>query len=285
MTVLLKKAATLVASAGLTLVGLLVAGCGESSRKGYRIEKGEVVVYTGWPAQRTVIGEADAESFTEINDEYGKDKSHVFYLWRVIPNADPATFAYLAGGYSKDKNSGYSQDQVISNDGLHFDIVPNPNETASNRTAEGIAYARDSRQVYRSRIAVEGADPATFVFVPMFNGNYLTYDRRGVYSYDKPIEGADGSTFRKVSDFHFCDKQGAWGLSLGRETHWVPMATVDVATFTGIGKNYAKDKQHVYYGIDTIKGADPATFEETGYLTGKDKNGLYSSGYRATDKN
>jgi hypothetical protein len=285
MNFLLKKMTAFLVIAGLLAGTLLLKGCGPGARKGYRIENGEVVLYTGFPASRAVVGAADAGSFGEINDEYGKDKNRVFYLGKTIPNADPATFRYLAGSYSKDKNRGYSRDQLISTDGANFNIVPNPNETASNVTAEGIAYAHDSQRVYKDVMTIEGADPATFAVSPMFNGYYLTHDRRRVYFYDQPMEGVDGATFRKVSNFHFSDKNGAWGLVLGRDTFWKPIAKVDIATFSGIGNNYAKDKQRVYFSDFAVKGADPATFEETAYLQGKDKNGTYSSGYRSTDKN
>ena len=271
--------------AGLLAGGLLLTSCGPGARKGYRIENGEVVLYTGFPANRAVIGVADAASFVEINDVYGKDKNRVFYLGRTIPNADPDTFVYLAGSYCKDKNSGYSRDQRISTDAAHFNIVPNPDETATNQSAAGIAYAHDSHRVYKDVMTIDGADPATFAVVPMFNGYYLTHDRRHVYFYDKPLEGVDGATFRKVSSFHFNDKTGAWGLVLGRDIAWKPIAKVDLTTFSGVGDHYAKDKQRVYFSDYAVKGADPATFEETVYLQGKDKNGTYSSGYRATDKN
>ncbi|MVM39278.1 hypothetical protein GO730_19800 [Spirosoma sp. HMF3257] len=192
MNFLVKKVVGPFASVAITLIGLLVLGCGPSSRRGYRIEKGEVVIYTGWPASRSIIGEADADSFTAINDEYGKDKTHVFYIGKIIPNADPATFEYLSGAYSRDKNNGYSRDKLISTDGPHVKVVPNINDTPTNVTAEGAPYVRDRYRVYKDTFIIEGADPASFVFVPMFNGNYLTHDNRRVYFQDRPIEGADG---------------------------------------------------------------------------------------------
>ncbi len=285
MNFLVKKMIALFALAGLMAGSLLLTSCGPSARKGYRIENGEVVLYTGFPANRAVIGAADAESFTVINDDYGKDKGHAFYLGKVIPNADPATYTYLAGSYSKDKNSGYSRDQLISNDGANFNIVPNPSETPANVSAEGIAYAHDSHRVYKDVNTIDGADPATFTVVPMFNGYYLAHDNQRVYFQDRPMEGVDGATFRKVSDFNFNDKYGAWGLVLGKDIYWSPIANVDIATFSGIKTYYAKDKKGVYFSNYIVPGADPATFKETDYLEGSDKNGHYSSGYRTTDKN
>lgn len=285
MTFLLRKMVAFFTFMGFIAVSLLLANCGPGARKGYRVESGEVVHYAGFPANRSVIKAADAESFTAINDDYGNDKNHAFYLGKPIPNADPATFTYLAGSYSKDSKNGYSRDQLISTDGPNFDIVPNPNETPTNVSAEGIAYARDSRRVYKDVITIDGADPATFAVVPMFNGNYLTHDRRRVYFQDRPIAGVDGATFRKVSDFNFHDKHGAWGLVLGRDSYWSPIAGVDLATFSGVGQYYAKDKKRVYFSNYPVKDADPITFKETDYLQARDKHGDYSSGYHATAKN
>ncbi|MVM33097.1 hypothetical protein GO755_23855 [Spirosoma sp. HMF4905] len=285
MMFLLKKVFGPFASVILTLIGLLLIGCGPGSRRGYRIENGEVAMYRGWPATRSIIGEADTDSFTIINDDYGKDKNHVFYIGQIIPNADPATFEYLSGAYSRDKNNGYSRNVLISTDGPHFKVIPNVNDTPTNVTAEGAPYVRDRYKVYKDTFIIEGADPASFVFVPMFNGNYLTHDNRRVYFQDKPIEGADGGTFRKVSDFNFCDKHSAWGLVLGQYTHWAPVEKVDVATFSGAGQYYSKDKQRVYFSDHTVKGADPATFKETTYLQAKDKYRTYSSGYGKDQSN
>ncbi|WP_185731288.1 DKNYY domain-containing protein [Larkinella rosea] len=249
---------------GIVTGSWLLTGCGKSARNGYRVEDGKVVLYSGFPASVRLLEGADAESFVAITDHFGKDKNHAYFYERIIPDADPATFTFLASSYSRDKNRGYSCEKLISNDGAHFNIVPNPNETATSVSAEGIPYARDRRQVYKDTNVIEGADPATFTMVPMFNGIYLTYDHRRVYFHDQPLEGADGATFQKVSEFHFTTQQGAWGLALGRETHWERMPDVDLATFTGLGKNHARDKNHVYSGNSVLKKADPNTFQETG---------------------
>ncbi|CAN5223671.1 hypothetical protein BH09BAC4_BH09BAC4_49260 [soil metagenome] len=284
MMFILRKMFLLFAFAGLIAVSLFLKSCGAGFRKGYKIENGEVVRYSGFPATRNVIGEADARSFVALNDDFGKDKKHAFYLGNSILNADAATFEYLASAYSRDKNNGYSRDQLISTDGAHFNFVPNPNETPVNVSAEGIPFARDRYRVYKDTYIVEGADPATFTMVPMFNGNYLTHDRRRVYFQEQPMAGADGATFQKVSDFYFKDKQHAWCLILGRNIYWSQMDNVDVVTFVSLGKSYAKDKKRVYIETDTIAGADPATFNETDYLASRAKNKLQAAGDSATAK-
>jgi hypothetical protein len=285
MIFILKKMFLLFALAGLIAVSIFLKGCGAGFRKGYKIENGEVVRYSGFPATRDIIAEADAKSFVALNDDFGKDKNHAFYLGNIVPKADAATFEYLASAYSRDKNNGYSRDQLISTDGPHFNFVPNPNETPVSVSAEGIPFARDRYRVYKDTYIVEGADPATFTMVPMFNGNYLTHDRRRVYFHEQPMEGADGATFQKVSDFHFKDKQHAWGLILGKDIYWSLIENVDAATFVSLGKSYAKDKKRVYIVTDTIAGADPATFNEKDYLAARAKNKLHSAGDSTTAKN
>ncbi|MBD2703846.1 DKNYY domain-containing protein [Spirosoma sp. BT702] len=280
MKILFRK---LVAYSPLAAIAALLFGCSESARSGYRIEDGEVVLYTGFPANRSVVKEANVATFKAINKVYSKDEKQVFYRGQPIAKADPATFEYLAGDYSKDRANGYFQEKRISTDGHHFDIVPNPAETSSNVTAEGIAYARDSRYVYRSTEIVKGADPATFKVVPMFNGNYLTHDRRYIYFHDRPIEGANGQSFRKIAELTFTDGRSVWGLELGKDTYWNRMTDVDITSLKSAGSYYALDKNHVYLGNDQLPDADPDTFEETGYLTGKDKNATYQSRNRSAN--
>lgn len=269
-----------ISALGLALLGLLFKSCSmpDGLKSGYKIEDQQVVFYHGFPAQRQLVAEADPRTFKSINREYGKDKTRVFYYGKVLPKADPASFEYLGGAFSKDKNYGFTRDEIISEDGAHFEIVPNPNETPGNVTAEGIVYARDRRKVYNNSIEIRGADPATFVFVPMFNGNFLAHDRFHVFWQDQPLEGVDGGTFQALSEFHFKDKSAVWCLSLGRETQWLPMEGVDLPTFEGLKRFYAKDKNRVYYQNTVVEGADLATFEETENHQARDKTGTYQSG-------
>lgn len=269
-----------IAAVGLALLSLLFKSCSlpDGMKSGYKIEDNQVVFYHGFPASRQVIAQADPKSFKSINTEYGKDKTNVFYYGKIILQADPASFQYLASAYSRDKNYGFTRDEIISEDGAHFEIVPNRNETSNNVTAEGIVYARDRKKVYDGTMAVEGADPVTFEFVPMFNGNYLARDRYHVFWQDRPLEGVDGESFQALTEFHFKDKNQAWCLSLGRETSWKPFSGVDLATFKGLKRFYAKDKNQVYYEDRVVEGADVATFEETENHQAKDKNATYQSG-------
>ncbi|WP_428661125.1 DKNYY domain-containing protein [Runella sp.] len=273
-------------SLGIAAFALLFKGCKlpEGMRNGYAFEDGKVVHYAGFPARRIVMEQADAASFKAINDNYGKDKHYVFLSGKVIENADPATFVFLGGSYSKDKNHGYTRDEIISTDAAHFEIVPNPEETPTNVTAQGIAYAKDSRYIYKGNFKITNADPATFEFVPMFNGYYVCRDKNYVFWQDNPLEGIDGQSFKRVSEMYFKDKNGVWSISLGRTIEWVPVPSADAETFTAVKRFYGRDKNSVFYENRKVEGADPATFEETENYGGKDKTGNYQSGVFITGK-
>lgn len=268
-------------SYNIALVSLLLKSCSlpEGMSSGYRIQDGKVMLYTGFPAQKREVGQADANSFEAINAEYGKDKNHVFLLGDIIKNADPTTFVHMANTFAKDRNHGFINGKMVSSDPAHFSIVPNPNETPNNVSAEGIVYARDSRNVFTyNGDVLTGADPATFRFVPMFNGYSLAVDKHYVYFQHRPLQNIDGQTFTKLSDIYFKDKTAVWMLSLGKDVQWITIPEADVATFKSLKKWYAKDKNHVYYERNIVEGADPATFKEMENGEGQDKNNTYQSG-------
>lgn len=266
---------------GFACLILLLQSCikSDEGKSGYKIEDGQVVFYRGYPVKREVVKEADPHTFKSINGDYGKDKKQVFYYGKILPKADPASFVCLDRPFSRDKNYGFSSDKILSEDGSHFRIIPNPPSTAKN--VERLVYARDRHHVYTKGGVVTGADPKTFVLVPMFSGNYLGHDHKQVYWYNKPLAGADGSSFKRITEFHFKDKNAVWVFFMANSAYWRPIHGADVPSFEGLGRFYARDKNQVYYGDGMIiDGADPATFEELEHWDARDKNGTYHKGIK-----
>jgi len=240
-----------------SLLGLIFSSC-EGLKKGFHIESDLVMFYSGFPATASIVAGADASSFEAINDEYGKDKKHVFYRRSMIINADPDTFEVLGGAFSRDKNHGYAfktyQEIIpVTNDPAHFEIVPNMKGVQDDYTDDAIIYARDREHVYSGSEILTSADPATFFYVPMRAGTgfSLARDKQFVYWRDTPIPEADGSTFKVVSYDYFKDKNAVWGTSIDNRgnSSWAKLPDTDVATFEVIGKDlrYGKDKKHYYY--------------------------------------
>lgn len=123
----------------------------------------------------------DFSSFTIIKDIQGLGKdNHVVYLafpngegwfYKVIPEADPATFASVQGGpYAKDKKNVYYLD-------LPFEVRK-----------------------------IEGADGSTFAVLGQcaaveVSRAYYAWDAKSVIGGDKIISGADRDTFKIAANF------------------------------------------------------------------------------------
>ncbi len=244
----------------------------DGMKTGYKTENNKIVHYSGFPAHKVVVDQADVKSFISINDNYGKDKNNVYLDENIINNADAQTFEYLGGPYSKDKNNAYYQSEVLSDDAAGFRILTNSDNPGA------IIYALDSKLVYKDSWIVKNADAATFTFVPMFNGYYLAYDKYKVYFNEIPLDDADGAGFQKVSGLYFKDKANAWALLLGKDSKWEKIPNADPGSFEAVKEFYAKDKKNVFYENKVVAGADISSFKETTIDEAKDKNGSYSRG-------
>ncbi|MCX2680460.1 DKNYY domain-containing protein [Galbibacter sp. EGI 63066] len=67
------------------------------------------VIYDGFE-----IGTVDIPSFQVVHESYAKDKERVFYLGKMIENADPNTFEIFETPYfSKDKNHVYVDGKIL----------------------------------------------------------------------------------------------------------------------------------------------------------------------------
>lgn len=55
----------------------------------------------------------DANTFEVLDYPYCKDKNHVYYGEKLIPDADPETFEVLSPKYAKDKNHVYDEGELL----------------------------------------------------------------------------------------------------------------------------------------------------------------------------
>ena len=113
----------------LTLTCLFLASC----NSGYQKENGEWawVSYDEAAGKRVAkIDPVDDSSFQVIKGykEYAKDKNSVFYIGRIIEDADPNTFSVLnKKGYSIDqKNVFLTWEKVIFADPQSFQLIEAP---------------------------------------------------------------------------------------------------------------------------------------------------------------
>lgn len=60
-------------------------------------------------------GNIDMESFEVVGDGYTKDKNHVYYKDKLLPDSHPQTFEILSKEYAKDKNKVYNLGVILEN--------------------------------------------------------------------------------------------------------------------------------------------------------------------------
>ena len=154
-----------------------MSACGAPWGHRYVQENGIIYYYDGldYPQRQEVP--ADSNSFEILSDLYGKDKTYVYFMGKIIEGADLKTFKLFNDGYGEP------------------------------------SFAKDIRYVYQYGEKVEGADPLTIEAAGIDNNMYLK-DARSVFVDNEKIEGADPETFQLVSCGIVKDKNSVYWINL-----------------------------------------------------------------------
>jgi hypothetical protein len=288
----------------------------------YRVRGDQVWFSSRHPDSNQIVNGVDTATFRDISpysgegpcagriNDYARDKDHVIYRGNVLAGADPDTFVFMDGIYTKDRSAVYSGATRLTNrveefrrlpigvwatDGKHYFYKETKFEGEGfEKVPNGYEYARTSIKVYNGGKALI-ADAASFEVVQIVGG--MTKDKHRVYYYDVPIAGADPVTITKIAGSLFKDKRAVY--SEGREIVGLDPATArtfpldgrytvddsavylnykkidrDPATFQVLDRHpaYTKDKHAVYYESVAIEFSDSATVVPTSNSSGYDKN-------------
>lgn len=237
----------------------------------------------------------------------GFDAHSVFWYSSQIKGADPASFEFVAGQYSKDKKAAYYQHYFLTDDVAHFESVgPYMRDSKNIYFAgepfsddaphfervgdESSQYYRDSKQCWHYISLIKGADPATLRHL---GGNYAA-DARHVYFEMCQMDGADSRSFKILERGFSADAghvffkclpiEGADPASFRilnddysadkQQCYFMgyPLPGADPKSLVIIDKFYAKDAKHVWINGKPIEGADPATFEVENGSAGKSRD-------------
>lgn len=229
----------------------------------------------------------DIKSVEIISSNYLKDKSHVYFKYMQIKNADPASFEILClknNSFARDKNMIYFEGHAFKD--LDLESV----QFAGGKC--GCPILKDKNHLY-STFNISVNTDENYIISPVQNVNPDKYqylndfygkdDKVGYYKC-KPIEGSDAQTFNLLGEF-------------ARDSNCVyynglPVKEIDPATFTLIkGGGYTKDRNGVYLGLNSfddkngqpiyftpkiVVGADPESFvmipgEKIDYAKDKEK--------------
>ncbi len=155
-----------------------------SNHEGYFVDKNGVYVDKSLGtlnADTSKIVDADRDTFMVL-EEYGmaKDKNHVYYGGKVVPNVDAPTFEVLNGTYFRDAYSIYSDQYsgfqpLRGSDVCTFELIGYKKDDWSG-------YAKDKNTVYYRDTPLEGSDPASFqVLERDANGLQKAFDKYREY--------------------------------------------------------------------------------------------------------
>jgi hypothetical protein len=160
---------------------------------------------------------------------------------RELDGVDASTFEYLGSKYSKDANSVY-----------YFDILLTDADVGTFEVLD--AYAKDQNSVYFWNASIEGVDVDSFVE----KGPYYGVDKDQIYYCYNSVEGSDAASFEDLgrTDMYgyFKDKDTVYFMGHKDCDFFIELKDVDVETFEFLGEGYTKDKNSVYYENKKVEG-------------------------------
>lgn len=248
------RALVLAAVLGLSV---LAGGCGKSEPD-FALKDGL------WHYRNAAIPEADAKTFTVLDEHHAKDRHRVYYgdsyrkgqeYWsirhdrvRTLEGADPASFRVMQQDYARDATRLYHEGQRIEVKDLEsFEILSD-------------GFARDRVTGYYLRVPIAGSDGASF---QVLDWRYSRDKSRVYYSDYDSAGGAHRPTVRSVV-----------------------LKGADPAAFTVLDRGYAKTSKAVWFRGEPVRGAHAESFETPPDLLegadARDRNGHFQHGLRVT---
>lgn len=278
--------ATAVASVFAAMLALL-AGCSSDDEPsslvdaaGYHVRNGTVYYLNAFPGNAFRVDGADSSTLEVFDRTYARDRARVYINGHPLDGADAGSFELLdRQGFSKDRGHVYQHDQAISEDPANFaflgsglsrdsiNVYWTDGSVLSSDAANFVIiideghylFAKDSEEVFVNGRVIVGASPATF---RVLEGAY-SRDDSTVFYFDAQIPGAEAATFGPLEGPYAADKRRAYWMGK-------PIPDADPATFEVLNANFecAADRTRAYYRQTVIRGADPATFPPGRMATG-----------------
>ena len=141
--------------------------------------------------------DADPATFEIIDNEFTRDKKHLYRHGNLIEEADPGSFTRIDERIFKDKHNVFlNLIHIAGADPDSFDVLSS-------------AYSKDKKAVYYQGLLVESADPDTFKVIDHpYSGQMYGSDGQHVFFKDKVIKGAYPDSFKVIGAGYAADKGG-----------------------------------------------------------------------------
>jgi len=135
---------------------------------------------------KSLVKNADAETFQTLSGGFGKDANHVFFTDKLVNGAQPTTFKVIDFHTGMDAHHVFNgNDKCIECDRDTFTKLPHDNYRDKHFVYQGYGNLR----------ILQDADPKTFVVL----NNWFSKDTNYVFQSGEKIPGADANTFSLAS--------------------------------------------------------------------------------------
>lgn len=261
-------------------ISLMLASC----TVGYKNDGKEVTWHTwnegnGHNSRRV---DADPRTFEELDDDYGRDKTHAFYRGDIIRGADGQSFRVLEKGYAADKFKVYDSGELMEGvdpasfkihsydltedksdfykNGKALNVSDKPSfEILKDKSGENTSWGKDKNNgYYLNGTVIPNIDYATFHPIyaqrPIQSGCYAA-DKHRVFFMGKEIPGADPETFKEVDFYIGQDKNRVYKGAM-------PLQIRDYSKLSKLGRLMYSDGVNIYdFKFNILPDADVSTFE------------------------
>lgn len=223
------------------------------------------------PIIRTHEGENIIASSIASETGYWIKGKEVYFIDKLITNADPKTFKYFDNSvYAKDKLSVYAREKrLMGADPASFIPIDS-------------SYAKDSARCYYWHNIISGADLKSFRVLD--SRESFSRDKLHLFASHLKMDKIDPDSFQYLDGGIFTDKNGAYSISTSSTSiRLTPIANVNPKTLVALGWGYFKDNKTVFTmtfdgKLNPIPGSDAQSFEVLKSGWARDKSHVYDDG-------
>lgn len=263
-----------------------------------------------------ILASEEEQHLEIINSDYASDIKHVYYMEKIIENADPQSFTLLVhpgncrttleniekNAYSKDANNVYYQGKIIvavspaefkphqilnvwaTQNALFFN--GKPINYIDFQTFVNIQYDfyKDTNAVYYETQIIDGVFPENLIVI---SPNYIKDEMFFCYvgrlndgTVIKNLFEADENSFDLI-EFNYTFSFDKFGLFF----NGIRIEDIDINNLSYLGDNYLQDSTNIFCGNIMLKNIDKSSFTILGSGYASDgKASFYQSIRLATTK-
>ncbi|MCA9373950.1 MAG: DKNYY domain-containing protein [Candidatus Gracilibacteria bacterium] len=251
------------------------------------------IYFYGGSGINGAIDEADLESFEVLEHRFARDKNRIYYYGFAFNDVDISSFEVVSSVYSKDDSSVYYNSPYYYSF-ASLQPLPNANPADFQIFPGHEDFGKDGNSVFFEDKVLTDFDADSFkILQDLFLNDVFVKDSEGVYflspyspQHSEKVEDLDSATTISLGGSYLTDTNSLAYYSSNPESKGFHSLEGDAETFQVLGtpsetddlRQYAKDKDSVYYAGKLIPGADSGSFEVLDNPYAQDKNAVYFMG-------